>query len=163
MGIVTKRSSIFDDRSKENEELTAFVKNDITALKMAISDLETLQNMEIAERNYSGDRVVHLTAVCDDLKNRLMNATKQFQDVLTTRTKVYFLSLLFFVCRKPHLLPNSSSLSSTQNIKAHEDRKQIFSTVVSTEKPLRQPTTMPEPAPWSSSSNTSRGNLHQTV
>ncbi|KAK4403372.1 syntaxin [Sesamum angolense] len=47
--IVTKRSSIFDDRSKENEELTALIKNDITGLNVAISDLQTLQNMEIAD------------------------------------------------------------------------------------------------------------------
>ncbi|PIN20640.1 SNARE protein SED5/Syntaxin 5 [Handroanthus impetiginosus] len=97
---LTKRSSIFDDRSKENEELTVLIKNDITTLNMAITDLQTLQTMEIGDGNYSGDRVVHLTAVCDDLKNRLMNVTKQFQDVFTTRTK---------------------------NIKAHENRKQIFS------------------------------------
>lgn len=91
----TKRSSIFDDRSKENEELTALIKNDITALNMAISDLQTLQNMEMDNGNYTGDRVVHLTAVCDDLKNRLMSVTKQFQDVLTTTTKVHFLQLMF--------------------------------------------------------------------
>lgn len=93
MAAVTKRSSIFDDRIKENEELTALIKNDITALNMAISDLQTVQNMEMADGNYRGDRVVHLTAVCDDLKNRLMSVTKQFQDVLTTTTKVHFLCL----------------------------------------------------------------------
>ncbi|KAL0359191.1 UNVERIFIED_CONTAM: syntaxin [Sesamum angustifolium] len=108
---LTKRSSIFDDRSKENEELTAWIKNDITGLNVAISDLQTLQNMEIADGNYSGDRVVHLTTVCDDLKNRLMN-----------------------------------------NIKAHENRKQLFSTVVSRENPLKEPpNTVTEPPPWSSS------------
>ncbi|KAL0310347.1 UNVERIFIED_CONTAM: syntaxin [Sesamum calycinum] len=122
---LTKRSSIFDDRNKENEELTALIKNDITGLNVAISDLQTLQNMEIADGNYSGDRVVHLTTVCDDLKNRLMNVTKHFQDVLTTRTK---------------------------NIKAHENRKQLFSTVVSRENPLKEPpNTVTEPPPWSSS------------
>ncbi|GFQ02521.1 syntaxin-31 [Phtheirospermum japonicum] len=135
---LTKRSSIFDDRSKENEELTALIKNEITALNITISDLQTLQNMEIADGNYSGDRVVHLTAVCDDLKNRLMNVTKQFQDVLTTRTK---------------------------NIKAHENRKQLFSTVVSRESPLKQPpsTTVKEPPPWSSSSDSSGANPQPSV
>ncbi|KAK4489259.1 hypothetical protein RD792_005056 [Penstemon davidsonii] len=130
---LTKRSSIFDDRSKENEELSALIKNDITSLNMAISDLQTLQNMEIVERNYSGDRVVHLTAVCDDLKSRLMNVTKQFQDVLTARTK---------------------------NIKAHENRKQLFSTAISREHPLKKPpNSVTEPPPWSTSSDTSEGNL----
>lgn len=134
---LTKRSSIFDDRSRENEELTALIKNDITALNMGISDLQTLQNMEVADGNYSGDRIVHLNAVCDDLKNRLMNVTKQFQDVLTTRTK---------------------------NIKAHENRKQLFSTVVSRESPLKQPpNTMAEPPPWSKSANASGGNLQPSM
>lgn len=92
---VTKRSSIFDDRSKENGELTNLIKNDITALNMAVSELQTLQNMEIADGNYSEDRIVHLTAVCDDLKNRLMNVTKQLKDVLTTTTQVYSIQLMF--------------------------------------------------------------------
>ncbi|XP_047966518.1 syntaxin-31 [Salvia hispanica] len=136
---LTKRSSIFDDRSKENEELTALIKNDITALNMAISELQNVQTMEVADGNYTGDRVVHLTAVCDDLKNRLMNVTKQFQDVLTTTTK---------------------------NIKARENRKQLFSTSVSRENPfaLKQPpNTVSEPPPWLSSSDSSRTNLQQSV
>ncbi|KAL8470373.1 hypothetical protein ACS0TY_033013 [Phlomoides rotata] len=134
---LTKRSSIFDDRSKENEELTNLIKNDITALNMAVSELQTLQNMEIADGNYSEDRVVHLTAVCDDLKNRLMNVTKQLKDVLTT---------------------------TTQNIKARENRKQLFSTVVARENPLKQPpSTVTEPPPWLNSSETSGGNMQSPV
>ncbi|KAE8712081.1 hypothetical protein F3Y22_tig00110264pilonHSYRG00228 [Hibiscus syriacus] len=66
-------------------ELTALIKADITALNAALSDLQTLLNMEIADGNYSEDRVVHSTMVCDDLKNKLMGATKHFQDVLTAR------------------------------------------------------------------------------
>ncbi|KAM7491940.1 hypothetical protein LguiA_034861 [Lonicera macranthoides] len=126
---LAKRSSIFDDPMKEIQELTALIKEDITALNVAVSDLQTLQNMEMADGNYSEDRVVHSTAVFDDLKKKLMGATKQFQDVLTTRT---------------------------ENIKAHENRKQIFSTNVSRENPLRQQTnTVTEPPPWSSPSNSS--------
>lgn len=85
---MAKRSSIFDDPIVEIQELTALVKNDITALNVALTDLQTIQNMEIADGNYSEDKVVHSTAVCDDLKSRLMGATKNLQDVLTTRTEV---------------------------------------------------------------------------
>ncbi|KAI3815995.1 hypothetical protein L1987_15679 [Smallanthus sonchifolius] len=132
---LSKKSSIFDDPLKEIQELTALIKNDITALNVAVSDLQTLQNMEIADGNYSEDRVVHSTAVCDDLKNKLMGATKKFQDVLTART---------------------------ENIKAHENRRQIFSTNITRENPLRQQTkTSMEPPPWSSSSKLS-GNLQQS-
>uniref|UniRef100_A0A5B7B4I9 Putative syntaxin-31 n=1 Tax=Davidia involucrata TaxID=16924 RepID=A0A5B7B4I9_DAVIN len=133
---LAKRSSIFDDPIKEIQELTALIKDDITALNVAVSDLQTLQSLEIADGYYSEDRVIHSTTVCDDLKNKLMGATKQFQDVLTTRT---------------------------ENIKAHENRKQIFSTNVSREGPLRhQSKTVTEPPPWSSSSDSS-GSLQPPV
>ncbi|CAI9295906.1 unnamed protein product [Lactuca saligna] len=123
---LAKKSSIFDDPLKEIQELTALIKNDITTLNVAVSDLQTLQNMEIAEGDYSEDTVVHSTAVCDDLKNKLMGATKKFQDVLTTRT---------------------------ENIKAHENRRQIFSTSIARENPLRQqPKSVMEPPPWSTPS-----------
>ncbi|KAI8028879.1 Syntaxin-31 [Camellia lanceoleosa] len=130
---LAKRSSLFDDPIKEIQELTALIKDDITALNVAVSDLQTLQNLELADGNYSEDRVVHSTTVCDDLKNKLMGATKQFQDVLTTRT---------------------------ENIKAHENRKLIFSTNVARENPLSNPPkTVTEPPPWSNSS----GSLQQSV
>ncbi|RVW30695.1 Syntaxin-31 [Vitis vinifera] len=134
--LVAKKSSMFNDPIMEIQELTALIKDDITALNIAVSDLQTLQNLEIADGNYSDDRVVHSNTVCDDLKNKLMGATKQLQDVLTTRT---------------------------ENIKAHENRKQIFSTNVSRENPFQQHAkTVTEPPPWSSLSKTS-GNLQPSV
>lgn len=124
---LAKRSSIFDDPILEIQELTSLIKDDITALNIAISDLQTLQNIEVADGHYSEDKVVHSTTICDDLKNKLMGATKQLQDVLTTRT---------------------------QSIKAHENRKQIFSANTSRENPLRHHAkTVNELPPWSNSSN----------
>ncbi|CAM8955330.1 unnamed protein product [Rhodiola kirilowii] len=126
---LAKRSSMFDDPIKEIQELTALIKDDITALNVAVSDLQTLQNLQLAESNHSEDTVVHTTAICDDLKSRLMGATKQFQNVLTTRT---------------------------ENIKAHESRKQMFSTNLPRENPFRQPAkTVTEPPPWLSSAKPS--------
>lgn len=81
---------MFDDPIVEIQQLTALIKDDITALNVALSDLQTIQNIEVADGNYSEDRVVHSTAVFDDLKSKLMGATKQLQDVLTTRTEVRF-------------------------------------------------------------------------
>ncbi|KAK8577141.1 hypothetical protein V6N13_122134 [Hibiscus sabdariffa] len=119
---VAKRSSMFNDPIVEIQELTALIKTDITDLNSALSDLQTLQNMEISEGNYSEDRVVHSTTVFDDLKNKLMGATKHFQD----------------------------------NIKARENRKQIFSKSTTRENPFqRQTKSVTEPPPWSSSSNAS--------
>lgn len=85
---MAKKSSMFNDPIVEIQELTVLIKNDITALNSALSDLQTIQNMEMADGKYSEDRIVHSTAVCDDLKSKLMGATKQLQDVLTTRTEV---------------------------------------------------------------------------
>ncbi|XP_027342501.1 syntaxin-31 [Abrus precatorius] len=126
---LAKKSSMFNDPIVEIQELTVLIKNEITALNSALSDLQTIQNMDIADGNYSEDRIVHSTAVCDDLKSKLMGATKHLQDVLTTRT---------------------------ENIKAHENRKQIFSKNVSRENPFQnQPKPATEPPPWSNSLNTS--------
>ncbi|XXG39547.1 hypothetical protein AAC387_Pa01g0484 [Persea americana] len=126
---LAKRSSMFDDPVLEIQELTALIKNDITMLNAAVSDLQTLQNLEVADGNCSKDSIVHSTTICDDLKNKLMGSTKQFKDVLTTRT---------------------------ENIKAHENRKQIFSTNASRENPFRNQTKLiKEPPPWSNAINTS--------
>lgn len=124
---LAKRSSMFDDPIVEIQQLTALIKDDITALNVALSDLQTIQNIEVADGNYSEDRVVHSTAVFDDLKSKLMGATKQLQDVLTTRT---------------------------EHIKAHENRKQMFSKNALRENPFRENVkTVTEPPPWSGSSN----------
>ncbi|KAJ4830976.1 Syntaxin-31 [Turnera subulata] len=127
---LAKRSSMFNDPTVQIQELTVLITNEITALNTALTDLQTLHNMEMAGGNYSEDRVVHSTAVCDDLKSRLMGATKRLQEVLKART---------------------------ENIKAHENRKQIFSTNASSRECgnpfLRQAKPTTEPAPWSNSSN----------
>lgn len=126
---LAKRSSIFDDPIVEIQELTALIKRDITALNTSLSDLQAIQNREIDNGTCSEDRLVHLTAVCDDLKSRLMGATKQLQDVLTTRT---------------------------ENMKAYESRKQIFSTNAARENPfLHNPNPRPEPPPWARSPSVS--------
>ncbi|KAL9316264.1 hypothetical protein ACSQ67_017265 [Phaseolus vulgaris] len=124
---LARKSSMFNDPAVEIQELTALIKNEITALNSALSDLQTIQNMDMADGSYSQDRIVHSTAVCDDLKSKLMGATKHLQDVLTART---------------------------ENIKAHESRKQIFSKNASRENPFQhQPKPATEPPPWSNSLN----------
>ncbi|XP_041000620.1 syntaxin-31 isoform X3 [Juglans microcarpa x Juglans regia] len=147
---LAKRSSMFDDPIVEIQELTALIKNDITSLNVALSDLQTIQNIEMADGNYSDDRVVHSTAVCDDLKSKLMGATKQLQDVLTTRTEVRFNKQYFKF--DPFVTPNY--FFSSQHIKAHENRKQMFSKNALRENPFQHNSkTVTEPLPWSSSSN----------
>ncbi|XVE71594.1 hypothetical protein DITRI_Ditri10aG0164100 [Diplodiscus trichospermus] len=104
---LAKRTSVFDDPTMEIQELTAVIKQDITALNSAVVDLQLFCN----SRNGGGvssDTSSHSTTVVDDLKNRLMSATKEFKDVLTMRT---------------------------ENLKVHENRRQLFSSSASKDSP----------------------------
>ncbi|KAG5120996.1 hypothetical protein JHK84_039336 [Glycine max] len=231
---LARKSSMFNDPAVEIQELTVLIKNEITALNSALFDLQTVQNTDMADGGYSQDTIVHSTAVCDDLKSKLMGATKHLQDVLAARTEIlgsgsgsgsrpgllsqyettaYVLhggsgyldtSTLKSVRKKvsypkvidfqvSQLRPLSGLLLGRakesnyvqlllghsawirwalhgltigleqKNIKAHENRKQIFSKNASRENPLQhQPKPTTEPPPWSNSSNASES-LHQEL
>lgn len=79
---------MFDDPTTEIQELTAVIKQDITALNAAVVDLQFLCNYQNESGNISSDTSTHSTTVVDNLKNRLMSATKEFKEVLTMRTEV---------------------------------------------------------------------------
>ncbi|EPS72401.1 hypothetical protein M569_02356, partial [Genlisea aurea] len=101
---LAKRTSVFDDPAMEIQELTAVIKQDITALNAAVVDLQFVCNQHNGSGDLSADTTTHSTTVVDDLKNRLMSATKEFKDVLTMRT---------------------------ENLKVHEQRRQLFSSSAS--------------------------------
>ncbi|KAF3662547.1 Syntaxin-32 [Capsicum annuum] len=134
---LAKRTSVFDDPTTEIQDLTAVIKQDITALNSAVVDLQLHSNA----RNESGnsDTTSHSTTVVDDLKNRLMTATKEFKEVLTMRT---------------------------ENMKVHENRRQIFSSSATKEasnpfmrqRPLasrNSASTSASPPPWANDSASS--------
>lgn len=97
---LAKRTSVFDDPTMEIQELTSVIKQDITALNSAVVDLQLISNSRNESGNVSTDTTSHSTTVVDDLKTRLMSTTKEFKDVLTMRT---------------------------ENLKVHENRRQLFS------------------------------------
>jgi len=97
---LAKRTSVFDDPTTEIQELTAVIKQDITALNSAVVDLQLVCNSQNESANISTDTTTHSATVVDNLKNRLMSATKEFKEVLTMRT---------------------------ENLKVHENRRQLFS------------------------------------
>ncbi|KAK9269725.1 hypothetical protein L1049_001503 [Liquidambar formosana] len=103
---LAKRTSVFDDPTVEIQEMTAVIKQDITALNSAVVDLQLLCNSQNESGNISSDTTSHSTTVVDNLKNRLMSATKEFKEVLTMRT---------------------------ENLKVHENRRQLFSSSASKE------------------------------
>ncbi|KAH6760651.1 syntaxin of plants 32 [Perilla frutescens var. hirtella] len=135
---LAKRTSVFDDPTMEIQELTAVIKQDITALNSAVVDLQFLSNSR--NENISSDTTTHSTTVVDDLKNRLMSATKEFKEVLTMRT---------------------------ENLKVHDNRRQLFSSSASKsnsnpfvrQRPLAAKSSTNNltatPLPWSNGEQTS--------
>ncbi|KAK6248488.1 hypothetical protein QUC31_020053 [Theobroma cacao] len=136
---LAKRTSVFDDPTAEIQELTSVIKQDITALNSAVVDLQLLCNSQNESGNISSDTTTHSTTVVDNLKNRLMSTTKEFKEVLTMRT---------------------------ENMKVHENRRQLFSSTASkdTTNPfIRQrplvtrsaATSSTSPPPWANGSTSS--------
>ncbi|KAK9726033.1 hypothetical protein RND81_05G185800 [Saponaria officinalis] len=136
---LAKRTSVFDDPTLEIQELTAVIKQDITALNSAVVDLQLLCNTQNESGNISSDTSSHSTTVVDNLKNRLMTATKEFKEVLTMRT---------------------------ENLKVHENRRQLFSSTASKEpanpfvrqRPLAAKSAAsgsPDPPPWANGASSS--------
>ncbi|XP_028779329.1 syntaxin-32-like isoform X2 [Neltuma alba] len=129
---LAKRTSVFDDPTMEIQELTAVIKQDITALNSAVVELQLISNARNDSGNISSDTTSHSTTVVDDLKTRLMSTTKEFKEVLTMRT---------------------------ENLKVHENRRQLFSSTASKEaanpfvrqRPLAAKSAANAPAPpWAS-------------
>ncbi|KAK6941560.1 Target SNARE coiled-coil homology domain [Dillenia turbinata] len=137
---LAKRTSVFDDPTIEIQELTAVIKQDITALNSAVVDLQLLCNSQNDSGNVSSDSTSHSTTVVDNLKNRLMSTTKEFKEVLTMRT---------------------------ENLKVHENRRQLFSSTASKDaanpfvrqRPLAARTSASAapapPPPWANGSGSS--------
>ncbi|KAK3240296.1 hypothetical protein CYMTET_49852 [Cymbomonas tetramitiformis] len=106
---LAKRSSMFNDPAQEIGELTMVIKQDITALNGSISDLQAFAKGDYRSNKQNSE---HSATVVDNLKSRLMNTTKEFTDVLTLRT---------------------------ENLKAHNDRRGLFSKESSAAKGAQQP------------------------
>ncbi|KAH9320234.1 hypothetical protein KI387_022003, partial [Taxus chinensis] len=137
LGKMTKKTSMFNDPTMEIEDLTAVIKQDITALNVAFSDLQALQSSQIDDGNCSKDSATHFTTIVDDLNGRLKGITKELKDVLITRS---------------------------ENLKAHDNRRQIFSSNTSRGNPFAQQRpiditdtsrTISKPPPWTNGSNIS--------
>ncbi|KAG6409630.1 hypothetical protein SASPL_127671 [Salvia splendens] len=128
---LAKRTSVFDDPTMEIQELTALIKQDITALNSAVVDLQFLSNSR--NENTSSDTTTHSTTVVDDLKNRLMSTTKEFKEVLTMRTEVNpYLNAFTIHLSNPVLLLTQFVLPGLQqNLKVHDNRRQLFSSSAS--------------------------------
>lgn len=88
VNVVAKRTSMFDDPAVEIQELTSVVKQDITALNAAISDLQQICDSRHDGANQTKQSTEHSTTVVNTLKSRLMNTTEEFKEVLTLRTEV---------------------------------------------------------------------------
>jgi syntaxin 5 len=82
---LAKRTSAFDDPSREIDELTGAIKGDIQALNAGIRELQALGRKGIAADNRQSAQ--HSETVVEALNSRLKDATLEFKDVLTQRTE----------------------------------------------------------------------------
>lgn len=94
---LAKRTSMFDDPTREIDELTGIIKQDIQGLNLAIADLQRVSGKKAEDNKQSAD---HSHTVVNNLRSRLKDATQEFKDVLTMRT---------------------------ENLKVHTERRQLFS------------------------------------
>ena len=81
---LAKSAGTFDDPSRDIAELSAVIKQDITALNSALAELQT----RASHTQETKQGLDHSVTVVDTLKSRLMGATKSFKEVLTQRQEV---------------------------------------------------------------------------
>ena len=81
---LAKSAGTFDDPSRDIAELSAVIKQDITALNSALAELQT----HASHTQETKQGLDHSVTVVDTLKSRLMGATKSFKEVLTQRQEV---------------------------------------------------------------------------
>jgi syntaxin 5 len=91
---------MFDDPAIEIQELTAVIKQDISALNQAITELQFVSANQSQASSSTKQSSDHTATVVDNLKSKLMGETKKFKDVLTMRT---------------------------ESLKTHQSRRQLFS------------------------------------
>jgi syntaxin 5 len=85
LAALAKRTSAFDDPSREIDELTGAIKGDIQGLNAGIRELQALGRKGIAADNRQSAQ--HSETVVEALNSRLKDATLEFKDVLTQRTE----------------------------------------------------------------------------
>lgn len=85
LAALAKRTSAFDDPSREIDELTGAIKADIQGLNAGIRELQALGRKGIAADNRQSAQ--HSETVVEALNSRLKDATLEFKDVLTQRTE----------------------------------------------------------------------------
>lgn len=95
---LVSKKSLFDDPAAEINELTFVVKQDIQNLNAKLESLQELRTHGKSARG-NAQTEAHTGSIVDNLKGKLMDATKSFKEVLQTRSS---------------------------NIRAAEDRKKHF-------------------------------------
>eukprot|EP01024_Parvocaulis_polyphysoides_P038340 TRINITY_DN34390_c0_g1_i1.p1 TRINITY_DN34390_c0_g1~~TRINITY_DN34390_c0_g1_i1.p1 ORF type:complete len:307 (+),score=15.31 TRINITY_DN34390_c0_g1_i1:120-1040(+) len=79
---LAKKTSVFDDPTKEIQELTGMVKQDIQVLNKQLGELQTLQTNSGINTKQS---LSHSESVVTSLRTKLKSETQRFQGVLEMR------------------------------------------------------------------------------
>lgn len=97
---LARRTSMFDDPANEIAELSGLIKQDIRRLNTEIAELQAASAARSAGAANNVQTEKHSNTVVDNLRLRLKDTAKEFQDVLTLRT---------------------------DNLKGQDNRRQLFS------------------------------------
>ena len=82
---LAQSKSLFEDPTVEINELTLIIKQDITELNSKLAELQRLATVEAARGKKQ--RADHTAAVVEALKARLVGATREFHQILQTRSQ----------------------------------------------------------------------------
>jgi hypothetical protein len=83
---LAQSKSLFQDPTVEINELTHIIKQDITSLNSKLASLQSSMAQAQTAGSAKKQRASHSTSVVDSLKTKLYDATREFQDVLHTRS-----------------------------------------------------------------------------
>jgi syntaxin 5 len=83
---LAKKKSLFDDRGAEVEQLSHVIKQDITGLNKQIAALEEVAKNRMGEARVKQGKE-HSNLVVVGLQSKLVNVSRNFQDVLEIRTE----------------------------------------------------------------------------
>lgn len=93
LSIVAKKSSLFDDKALEIQELTYIIKNDINSLNKRIAQLQEICK---SRKHAQGKHMEsHSNSVVVSLQSKLASMSNNFRGVLEVRTEV---RLSFIIC-----------------------------------------------------------------
>jgi len=107
--LLAKQRSLFEDQSLEINKLTSIIRSDITDIK---TDLEYLESFSANNKGTGRQNEQNSIAIVKDLKNKFVNTSRSFVDVLQIRSQ----SLKDQNSRRKHFENSNSNSIRTRKV-----------------------------------------------